>query len=217
MIMNEDEVTREKFIETGLIRAELNEFFFKTLRDAGYAGMTLKRHESPIKIFIKVNDVPAALGENRTKLKQMQSLIAKRLNEDVNSIEIIVEKVLHPGLCPEVMAEKIRKQMNERVTHRRAVSEAVREIRAAGSPGCMIVISGKLKGQRAKSVKTIDGVILHSGKPKKQFVREAETSLLLKQGVIGIKVSIMLPQDDEGKKGPVNNIVDRIKVKEVGE
>lgn len=212
--MDKKEDIREKFVRMGVLRAELNEFFFKTLRNSGYCGMVLKTFESPIKIYIKVADTNKAIGEERILLRQMRSLIAKRLNEDVESVDIIVEKVRHPGLSPEVIAENIRVKLAERVPYRRAVSSAVRTIREAGSPGCMIVISGKLKGQRARSDKTIDGVILHSGNIQKDYVKEAETSVLLKQGVIGIKVSIMLPHDPEGIKGPVNDLIDRITIKE---
>lgn len=55
--------------------------------------------------------------------------------------------------------------------------------------GCEVVVSGKLRGQRAKSMKFVDGLMIHSGDPCNDYVDSATRHVLLRQGVLGIKVS----------------------------
>ena len=49
-------------------------------------------------------------------------------------------------------------------------------------------MSGKLRGQRAKSMKFVDGLMIHSGDPVNDYVDSACRHVLLRQGVLGIKV-----------------------------
>jgi small subunit ribosomal protein S3e len=42
--------------------------------------------------------------------------------------------------------------------------------------------------------------MIHSGQPAKDFIDEATRHVLLRQGVLGIKVKIMRGSDPEGKK-----------------
>merc|ERR1712170_211716 len=80
--------------------------------------------------------------------------------------------------------------------------------------GCEVVVSGKLRGQRAKSMKFVDGLMIHSGEPCNDYVNYAVRHVLLRRGVLGIKVKIMLPWDPSGKIGPKNPLPDHISIVE---
>ena len=60
----------------------------------------------------------------------------------------------------------------------------------SGAKGCEVVVSGKLRGQRAKAMKFVDGLMIHSGDPVNEYVDMACRHVLLRQGVLGIKVRI---------------------------
>lgn len=77
-----------------------------------------------------------------------------------------------------------------------------------------MVVSGKLRGQRAKSMKFVDGLMIHSGDPCNDYVDTATRHVLLRQGVLGIKVKIMLPWDASGKLGPKKPLPDNVSVVE---
>jgi len=70
-----------------------------------------------------------------------------------------------------------------------------------GAKGCEIMVSGKLRAQRAKSMKFRDGYMIKSGNAAREYVDYAVRHLKMKQGVLGIKVKIMLPHDPTGKNG----------------
>ncbi|XP_035225674.1 40S ribosomal protein S3-like [Stegodyphus dumicola] len=82
----------------------------------------------------------------------------------------------------------------------------------SGAKGCEVVVSGKLRGQRAKSMKFVDGLMIHSGDPTNDYVETAVRHVLLRQGVLGIKVKIMLPWDPVGKIGPKHPLPDNVSI-----
>ncbi|XP_009585424.1 PREDICTED: 40S ribosomal protein S3 isoform X1 [Fulmarus glacialis] len=55
----------------------------------------------------------------------------------------------------------------------------------SGAKGCEVVVSGKLRGQRAKSMKFVDGLMIHSGDPVNYYVDTAVRHVLLRQGDTG--------------------------------
>jgi small subunit ribosomal protein S3e len=75
-----------------------------------------------------------------------------------------------------------------------------------------LTVSGKIRGQRAKSMKFVDGVMLHSGEATTDYVQTAVRHVLLRQGVLGLKVKIMLPHDACGIKGPARPLPDHIDI-----
>lgn len=53
-------------------------------------------------------------------------------------------------------------------------------------------VSGKLQGQRAKSMKFLDGVMIHSEDPVNYYIDTVMCHILLRYAVLGITVKIML-------------------------
>lgn len=60
----------------------------------------------------------------------------------------------------------------------------------SNAKGCEVIVSGKIRAARAKSMKFTDGFMIHSGQPAIEFVDFAVRHVLLKQGVLGIKVKM---------------------------
>ncbi|MRA75690.1 hypothetical protein GH890_29975 [Bacillus thuringiensis] len=87
-------------------------------------------------------------------------------------------------------------------------------IMESGAKGCEVVVSGKLRGQRAKSMKFVDGLMIHSGEPIGDYIDSAVRHVLLRQGVLGIRVKIMLPWDPSGKIGPKRPLPDHVSIVE---
>lgn len=52
----------------------------------------------------------------------------------------------------------------------------------SGAKGCEVVVSGKLRGQRAKSMKFVDGLMIHAGNPIREYIDSAITHVHLRQG-----------------------------------
>lgn len=52
---------------------------------------------------------------------------------------------------------------------------------AAGAKGCEVIVSGKLRAQRAKSMKFKDGYMVSSGNPVREYIDSATRHVLLRQ------------------------------------
>mmetsp|Transcript_3601 Transcript_3601/g.5009 ORF Transcript_3601/g.5009 Transcript_3601/m.5009 type:complete len:118 (-) Transcript_3601:88-441(-) len=83
-----------------------------------------------------------------------------------------------------------------------------------GAKGCEVIISGKMRAQRAKAMKFRQGYLISTGEPKKHYIDEAVRHVAMRQGMIGIKVKIMMSHDPEGKMGPKMMLPDNITVHE---
>lgn len=75
-------------------------------------------------------------------------------------------------------------------------------------------MSGKLRAQRAKSMKFKDGYMIATGFPAQEYIDTATRSVLMRQGVLGIRVRIMLPYDPTGRIGPQSSLPDTVVIHE---
>ena len=63
----------------------------------------------------------------------------------------------------------------------------------AGALGAEIVISGKLRTERARFEKFRAGYLARCGEPALKYMRKAEVHVQLKPGIFGVRVRIMPP------------------------
>ncbi len=74
----------------------------------------------------------------------------------------------------------------------RACYGVLRFIMESGAKGCEVIVSGKLRAQRAKAMKFKDGYMIASGHPAVEYIDGCVRHVMLRQGVLGIKVGGML-------------------------
>merc|ERR1719399_2805956 len=111
-------------------------------------------------------------------------------------------------------AESLRYKLLGGLAVRRACYGVVRFIMENGAKGCEVVISGKLRAQRAKAMKFRDGYLISTGEPKKHYIDAAVRHVAMRQGMLGVRVTIMLAHDPDGKTGPKIPLPDNIIVQE---
>jgi len=205
---------KRKFVREGLFRAELNEFLMRELAEDGYSGLEIRVAPNRTEIIIMATRTQNVLGEKGRRIRELTSVVTKRFGFAPGSIELYAEKVGVRGLCAIAQAESLRYKLVGGLAVRRACYGVLRFIMESGAKGCEVVVSGKLRGQRAKSMKFVDGLMIHSGDPTNHYVDTATRHVLLRQGVLGIKVKIMLPWDPNGKIGPKKPLPDHVNVVE---
>ncbi|KAL4090026.1 hypothetical protein QTP88_024933 [Uroleucon formosanum] len=197
-----------------MLRAELNEFLTRELAEDGYSGVDVRAAPSRTEIVISATRTQNVLGDKGRRIRELTSLIQKRFDFKDKAVELFAEKVAQRGLCAVAQAESLRYKLIGGLAVRRACYGVLRFIMESGAKGCEVVVSGKLRGQRAKSMKFVDGLMIHSGDPCNDYVNVATRHVLLRQGVLGIKVKIMLPWDQSGKLGPKKPLPDNVSVAE---
>merc|ERR1712243_311774 len=201
-------------VADGVFKAELNEFLTRELAEDGYSGVEVRVTPTRTEIIIMATRTQNVLGEKGRRIRELTSVVQKRFNFPEGTVELYAEKVQTRGLCAIAQAESLRYKLVGGLAVRRACYGVLRFIMESGAKGCEVVVSGKLRGQRAKSMKFSDGLMIHSGDPRRHYVNTAVCHVPLRQGVLGIKVKIMLPHDPTGKSGPRLPLPDHVSIVE---
>jgi small subunit ribosomal protein S3e len=205
---------KRKFVSRGVFKAELNEFFTKELAEDGYSGVEVRVTPTRTEIIILATKTQQVLGEKGRRIRELTSVVQKRFSFEDDTVELYAEKVATRGLCAVAQAESLKYKLLGGLPVRRACYSVLRFIMESGAKGCEIIVSGKLRGQRAKAMKFVDGLMIHSGDPINVYVQRAVKHVELRQGVLGIKVKIMLNWDATGKVGPRKPLPDNVIISE---
>jgi small subunit ribosomal protein S3e len=194
--------TKRKFVADGVFYAELNELLIAELAEDGYAGVEVRTTPHRTELIIRATRTQNVLGENNRRIRELTSVVQKRFHFADGAVELYAERVANRGLCAQAQAESLKFKLLGGLAVRRACYGVVRFVMEAGSKGCEVVVTGKLRGQRAKAMKFGDGTLIKTGHAGQVYTDMAVRHVLMRQGVVGIKVSIFLPQDLTGVLGP---------------
>lgn len=206
---------KKKMVADGVFRAEIHELFAKMLSSAGYAGLTIKTIASKIKITVKVVNKQDALGQNGIRGNELEALVEKRFGFDSGRIEISFETVRDKSLCASAQAEFLKAKLLQGAPARSAAMFIIRSVcRRDFVKGCEVIVSGKMRQQRAKTMKYRQGYLISTGQPKNEFVDVAIRHISFKQGMIGVKVKILLPSDITGKFGIPKTLPDKVSIRD---
>ncbi|KAI0222892.1 40S ribosomal protein S3 [Massospora cicadina] len=205
---------KRKFVADGVFYAELNEFFTRELAAENYAGVEVRVTPAKTEIILRVSQPQKVLGEKGRRIRELTALVQKRFNFSKDAVELYVERISSPGLCAVAQCESLKFKLLNGLAVRRAAHGVLRYIMESGAKGCEVVVSGKLRAARAKAMKFADGFMIHSGQPAKEFIDQAVRHVLMRQGVLGLKVKIMLDWDPTGKNGPKKPLPDMVTILE---
>eukprot|EP00242_Pyramimonas_sp_CCMP2087_P001810 CAMPEP_0198231080 /NCGR_PEP_ID=MMETSP1445-20131203/115007_1 /TAXON_ID=36898 /ORGANISM="Pyramimonas sp., Strain CCMP2087" /LENGTH=230 /DNA_ID=CAMNT_0043911671 /DNA_START=1282 /DNA_END=1974 /DNA_ORIENTATION=- len=203
---------KRKFVADGVFFAELNELLTRELAEDGYSGVEVRVTPMRTEIIIRATRTQSVLGEKGRRIRELTSVVQKRFNFPEGSVELYAEKVANRGFCAVAQAESLRYKLVGGLAVRRACYGVLRFIMESGAKGCEVIVSGKLRAQRAKAMKFSDGYMISSGAPKMDYIDAAVRHVMLRQGVLGIKVKIMLEWDPTGKNGPKKRLPDNISI-----
>eukprot|EP00873_Tetraselmis_striata_P009356 jgi/Tetstr1/429620/TSEL_019518.t1 len=203
---------KRKFVADGVFYAELNELLTRELAEDGYSGVEVRITPMRTEIIIRATRTMNVLGDKGRRIRELTSIVQKRFKFQEGSVELYAEKVANRGLCAVAQAESLRYKLLGGLAVRRACYGVLRFIMESGAKGCEVIVSGKLRAQRAKSMKFKDGYMISSGHPVVEYIDAAVRHVMLRQGVLGIKVKIMKDWDPKGKMGPKTPMPDLVTV-----
>ncbi|PIA27700.1 hypothetical protein AQUCO_07600102v1 [Aquilegia coerulea] len=197
---------KRKFVADGVFFAELNEVLTRELAEDGYSGVEVRVTPMRTEIIIRATRTQNVLGEKGRRIRELTSVVQKRFKFPENSVELYAEKVNNRGLCAIAQAESLRYKLLGGLAVRRACYGVLRFIMESGAKGCEVIVSGKLRAQRAKSMKFKDGYMISSGQPVNEYIDAAVRHVLLRQ------VKVMLDWDPKGKQGPMTPLPDLVTI-----
>lgn len=102
---------------------------------------------------VRATHTQEVLGEQGRRIRELTSLIQKRFKFPENSVSLYAAKVQNRGLSAVAQCESLRYKLLNGLAVRRACYGVLRFIMESGAKGCEVVVSGKLRAARAKSMK----------------------------------------------------------------
>ncbi|ASI98220.1 30S ribosomal protein S3 [Thermococcus celer] len=179
------------FIEEGVREMLIDEYLEKELRRAGYSGIDIKKTPLGTKVVIFAASPGYVIGRGGRRIRELTRILERQFGLENPQIE--VEEIKNPYLNAKVQAIRLARALERGIHFRRAAYSAIRAIMRNGARGVEIRLSGKLTGERAKSVRFYQGYLAKVGNPAETLVSRGYAQAKLKLGVIGVKVSIMPP------------------------
>jgi len=191
---------KRKFINDGIFYAEVNEFLRRMLKENGYAGVEVRSKPNRLEVVIRCTKTTEVV----TSIPQITKLLQLRYGFTEDGLSVYADKVSPRGLSASAQAQSICYKLMSGLTVRRACYGVLKFIMDNGqAKGVEIIVSGKLRGARAKAMKFKEGYMITSGEATNYYIERAVEHVLLRQGTIGISVKIMLPHDPKGQNGGV--------------
>jgi len=158
----------------------------KRLENAGIAEVEITRAPKKIKVDIHTSRPGIVIGRRGSEVDKLRDELAVLTKKDV-SINII--EVKNPETCAKLVAESIARQLEGRVSHRRAMKRALVAARRQGALGIKVACGGRIGGAEiARTEKYMDGrVPLHTLRADIDYAQATAHTTF---GCIGVKVWI---------------------------
>jgi small subunit ribosomal protein S3 len=181
----------KRFITESIKRTEIDEFLQKKLERAGYGGVNISKTPLGTHVVIYAMRPGIVIGRGGETIKELASALEE--NFKLSNPQISVSEIEVPEFNALVVANRVSSALQRGVHFRRAGFWALNQVMEAGALGAEIVISGKLRTERARFEKFKAGYFPRCGEPALRYMKKAEAHVQLKPGMIGVRVKIMPP------------------------
>ncbi|MEM7162247.1 MAG: 30S ribosomal protein S3 [Bacteroidota bacterium] len=173
----------DKIVEDDKIR----KYLLARLRKASIAKIIIERTLKLVTVTIKTARPGVIIGKGGQEVDKLKEELKKVTKKEV---QINIFEIKRPELDARLVADSIARQIEGRISFRRAAKMAVASTMRMGAEGIKVMISGRLNGaEMARTEQYKDGrVPLHTFRADIDYaLSEAHTTY----GRIGVKVWIM--------------------------
>ncbi|WP_062196944.1 30S ribosomal protein S3 [Massilibacterium senegalense] len=179
---------------------KIREYIEKRLKTASVSKVEIERASNRVNITISTAKPGMVIGKGGSEVEALR----KSLNELTGKrVHINILEIKRPDLDAKLVAENVARQLENRVSFRRAMKQVIQRSMRAGAQGIKTEVSGRLGGADiARSESYSEGTVpLHTLRADIDYgTAEADTTY----GKIGVKVWIyrgeVLPTKGNNKK-----------------
>jgi small subunit ribosomal protein S3 len=176
-------------VYTGLVAEDraIRGLVTRNLPDAAISKVEIERFPpNQVKITVHSAKPGIIIGRKGATVNLLRGDLQKITNKKV---KLDISEIERPELDAFLVAESIAEQLERRISHKRAMKQAILRALKAGAKGCMIRCGGRLAGAEMARVET-----LREGRVPRHTLRAeidyAKSEALTTYGRIGIKVWI---------------------------
>ncbi|RSD21534.1 30S ribosomal protein S3 [Mesobacillus subterraneus] len=180
---------------------KVREYITKRLRDASLSKVEIERAANRLNVTIHTAKPGMVIGKGGTEVEALR----KALNELTGKrVHINILEIKKADIDAKLVAENIARQLENRVSFRRAQKQVIQRAMRAGAKGIKTMVSGRLGGADiARSEQYSEGTVpLHTLRADIDYATaEADTTY----GKLGVKVWIyrgeVLPTKKKTEEG----------------
>src|SRR5215472_6394660 len=118
MSVQQQRTTVKSILNTSRSFADMDEFFEKALREAGYGGLEVQKSPVGITLKVYVARPGLAIGRRGTGIKELTDAVTQKFN--LTNAQIAVTEVENPELNARIMAARIAQIVTRGTAFRRA-------------------------------------------------------------------------------------------------
>ncbi|MCJ7843057.1 30S ribosomal protein S3 [Lederbergia sp. NSJ-179] len=180
---------------------KIREYIAKRLADASVSRVEIERAANRVNITVHTAKPGMVIGKGGSEVEALRKALNKLTNKRVHINIIEIKKA---DLDAKLVAENIARQLENRVSFRRAQKQAIQRTMRAGADGIRTMVSGRLGGADiARAEHYSEGTVpLHTLRADIDYAHaEADTTY----GKLGVKVWIyrgeILPEKKKSVEG----------------
>ena len=165
---------------------KIRKFIKKKLYSAGIDKIEIERMSNRVRIHVHTSKPGIVIGKGGSAIDELRKQVEKL---STSKVSINIVEVKRPEACAQLVAENIALQLENRVSFRRAMKQAMGKAQKAGAKGIKVSCSGRLGGaEMARTEAYSEGTIpLQTLRADIAYgFAEADTTY----GKIGVKVWI---------------------------
>jgi len=181
---------------------KIRKFVKKKLYPAGISRIQISRTTSQVRVTVHAAKPGIVIGRNGQAIAELATQIQKLVKDAKTKAVVNVEEIKRPEIASQLVAEDIARNLENRVTFRRAMRQAMTRSMKFGAKGIKTMVSGRLGGADiARSESYHEGTIpLQTLRADIDYgFAEADTTY----GKLGVKVWIykgeVLPVKEKSK------------------
>jgi small subunit ribosomal protein S3 len=189
------------FVKEGIREAQLEEYLSNMFDKAGYSHTEMQRTPLGTRIIVFAHRPGLIIGKSGRRIQELTDDIKARFKMENPLVD--VKEVDQPLLDPAIVGRRIARSLEKGINFKKVCNFYLEEVTKSGAIGITIRVAGKLAGsERSRFQKFRRGFVAHSGEYAETHVRKAYTRAMLKPGLVGIQVKIMmeLPSEISVKK-----------------
>ena len=165
---------------------KIRDYLKKSLYSAGVPKIEIERSNDVVTVYLHCARPGIVIGKGGAEVEKIRLSLEKLIGKKV---KLSIVEVRNPDMDAQLVAENIAQQLEKRISHRRAMKNAMGRAMRAGAKGIKCCYSGRLGGREIAGVEHY-----HDGTIPLQTIRadidygfaEAATTF----GRIGVKVWI---------------------------
>ncbi|RPF56585.1 30S ribosomal protein S3 [Abyssicoccus albus] len=180
---------------------KIRKYIEENLKDAAVSKVEIERAANRLNISIHTGKPGMVIGKGGSEIDKLRNNLAKLTDKKVHINVVEIKKV---DLDAKLVAENIARQLENRVSFRRAQKQAISRAMKLGAKGIKTQVSGRLGGADiARAEQYSEGTVpLHTLRADIDYAHaEADTTY----GKLGVKVWVyrgeVLPTKNNSKGG----------------